>query len=218
MTFCRGVLLPRDMDASIFVHTCGGRGAAVFADGAENADPDFQEPGGHIEGKSVVAMFALLEVNGQTSREDVLAVEAEVPALNTTPVIPEFHEEDMYDSDMEVPRGPVNHDWLNVVIAYSHGRKYDGLSILPQALDKVSRLQQYKYRVEMATRLCQGPRVFETNKDMVATQCAVHLCEGNTKQVVIEFSVGRGRFPLKKEKFSLLDQQAGITSSDSESE
>jgi hypothetical protein len=199
MTSCQGVSLSRGMDGFILANTGGGRDAAVFADDAENAPPDNQASGGHIKGKSVVAVFALLEINGQTSREDIFAVEAEVAAQNTAHVIPVFHEEDMHDSNVEVPRGPVNRDWLNVVIAYSHGRKYDGLSILPQALDKETRLQQYKYREEMAIRLCQGPRVYKTNRDMVGTQCAVLMCEGSAKQVVIDFSERRGRLPPKRE-------------------
>jgi hypothetical protein len=124
----------------------------------------------------------------------------------------------MHDGNMEVPRPFVNRNWLNVVIAYSHGRKYDGLSILPQALDKETRLQQYKYRVKMAIRLCQGPRVCKTNREVVGTQCEVLLCEGSAKQVVIDFSERRGRLPLKLELFALLNEQAGVTSSDSETD
>jgi hypothetical protein len=60
--------------------------------------------------------------------------------------------------------------------------------------------------------------VFQTKIDMVATQCAVHLCEGSAEQVVIDFSGRNRRLPLNKELFALLHQQAGIIDSDSERE
>jgi hypothetical protein len=126
----------------------------MFADDAENAPPDNQVPDGPIEGKSVVAVFAPLVINGQTSREATCTVESRVVALNTARVTPVFHEEDMHDGSAEDPRPSVNRNWLNVVISYSHGRKYDGLPIMPQALDQETRLQQYKFRVAMAIRMC----------------------------------------------------------------
>jgi hypothetical protein len=130
----------------------------MFADDAENAPLDNQVPGGPIEGKSVVAVFAPLVINGQNSREATFAVESRVAALNTARMTPVFHEEDMHDGSAEDPRPSVNRNWLNVVIAYSHGRKYDGLSIMQQTFDQETRLQQYKFRVAMGIRLCQPSR------------------------------------------------------------
>jgi hypothetical protein len=59
--------------------------------------------------------------------------------------------------------------------------------------------------------------VFKTNIDMVATHCAVIMCEGRAQQVVTDFLERTRRLPLKKELFLLLDQQLGIVDSDSES-
>jgi hypothetical protein len=145
--------LPRETWESVFHITGGGRDAAVLASVSENTPPDGQAPAGHTEGKSIFAVLALLDLNGQVSRGDLFA-DAEVPAVTNPPVVLVLFEEESYDSDMDVPRGPVNYDWRNVVIEYSRGRKYSGLSYLTEALDNESRLQQYKFRVQQAIKLC----------------------------------------------------------------
>jgi lactam utilization protein B len=97
-----------------------------------------------------------------------------------------------------------------VVIAYAKDRKYDGLSIMPQALDQETHLQHFKFHVATANRVCQGLRFDKANIDMVESQCAILMCEGSAHQVVIDFAQEHGRIPLKSELLALLDQQAGV--------
>jgi lactam utilization protein B len=97
-----------------------------------------------------------------------------------------------------------------VVVAYAKDRKYDGISIIPKALDQETRLQHFKFHVATAIRLCQGPRLYKANIEMVESQCAILMCEGSAHQVVIDFAQEHGRIPLKSDLFALLDEQAGV--------
>jgi hypothetical protein len=85
---------------------------------------------GHTEGKSITAALAHLDLNGQVSRGKLFA-ETEVPVVINPPVVPGLFEDESYDSEMEIPRGPVNHAWRDMVIEYSRTRKYSGLSYQP---------------------------------------------------------------------------------------
>jgi hypothetical protein len=175
MTSCHGVRMSGGMAGLIVADAGGGGDAAVFAEDAENAPPDNQIPGGAqliatggpVGVKSVVAVSAPLVINGETSREDICAVGARFAALSTARVTPVIHEVDMYDGSAEVPHPSVNRNWLNVVTAYAKGRKYDGLSIMPQAPDQETRLQHFKFHVATAIRFCQGSRLYKANIDMV---------------------------------------------------
>jgi hypothetical protein len=153
-------------------------------------------------------------INGQTSRELIIAVGERLAQINNTmraasamrsAVNVNFHDGPV----MEGPHGPPtwNKQWLNVVLSFAKDRKYDGLSLVPQTHDQETRYQTYKYNVGSAIRLSQGPKNDLDSVKLVEDQCAIFLCEGSALQCVIDFTEKTNRESSKAELFALLEHQ-----------
>jgi hypothetical protein len=217
MPSCEGVRLPREAWEQVFHAPHGGIDASVLANGMENVPPGGQARTANTVGKSFLLCFAHLDLNGQSSIGQSFAETAEtdvpaVPVYHLNPValaypniLPGLSAEDGWD-DMEVPLGPVNPMWRDIVIEFSRTRKYSGLICEQRYSGNEGRLQMYKDRVQQAITLYQGPRVYKTNIDMVATYSAVAMCEGRAQETVTQFLENNRRLPLKRELFFLLDE------------
>ena len=156
----------------------------------ENADA----PPGELSLVSRRSFAAQTVINGQSSREVIIAVGERLALLNNTmraasatrAAHVNFHD----GSAMEAPSGQPswNKQWLNVVLTFEKDRKYDGLSLVPQTHDQKTRFQAYKYNVGSAIRLCQGPKFDLESVRLVEDQCAILLCEGSALQIVIDYT------------------------------
>jgi hypothetical protein len=101
--------------------------------------------------------------------------------------------------------------WRDSVIAFAATRQYGGVFIEQRFEENEQRLSRHKASVQQAISLCQGPRVFKTNLDMVATYCAVALCKDRAQFTVQQFLGLHRRLPLKKELFFLLEDNVFTT-------
>ncbi len=158
-------------------------------------------------------------INGQSSRQAIIAAGAALAAATNAPRMPRQNVTQSrrpgsvsfsaQSGDRELrfrePR-PVppswNKNWLNVVLSFAKDRKYDGLSLVPQTHDQKHRFQAYKYNVGAAIKLCQGPA-----GRLVEDQCAILLCDGSALQLVIDFVELNRRDPSKAELFVMLEHQ-----------
>jgi hypothetical protein len=71
--------------------------------------------------------------------------------------------------------------------------------------DNERRFFRYTSEVQLVISLCQGPRTFKSNIEMVATYCATALCKDRAQVQVQKFLDQHRRLPLKAELFSLLE-------------
>jgi hypothetical protein len=223
MTSCEGVRPPQEMWDTVFHMPRGGVDASVLENGMENVAPDGPYMAAQNLGKHLHSSFAQLSLHEHCSLGKLSAVRAtsEVPALHTLPmspvavafphvtVMPGLYAEDGWE-DVEVPRGPVDPMWRDTVVAFAASRQYEGV-VIECFGENEQRLSLYKDLVQQAISLCQGPRVYKTNLDMVATYCAVALCKGRAQFSVQQFLGLHRRLPLKKELLFLLEEDVFTT-------
>ncbi len=140
-----------------------------------------------------------------TTAEDV-PTQPEIPEAGVT-IMPGVYTEDGWvdEFDETMPRGPVNPDWRDDVVNYAASRQYPGFiqAISNEANEK--RFFRYREDVRRVIFLCQGPRTFKTNIDMVATYCATALCSDRAQDQVQSFLDKHRRLPMKRELFELLE-------------
>jgi hypothetical protein len=182
MTSCEGVRLPRKVWDTVFHMARGGVDASVLNNGMENVPPDGPHMASQNLGKHLHSSFARLSLHEHCSLGKLPAVRAtpKVLAMHTIPmspvavafphvtVMPGLYAEDGWE-DVEVPRGPVDPMWRDTVVAFAASRQDEGVISEQSFGENEQRLSRYKDRVQQAISLCQGPRVYKTNLDMVAT-------------------------------------------------
>jgi hypothetical protein len=111
------------------------QGAAGCAVGESARDP--------IGEFSPVSLNAQTVINGQSSRELIIAVGERLVVLNNAERAASaqrgahvnIHGMEQCDGPTEVPRPSWNEQWLNVVLTFAKDSKYDGLSLVPQTHD-----------------------------------------------------------------------------------
>ncbi len=185
--------------------------------GDQNNAPMETDNGEFVPARRVVRSDGVV-INGQSSRQAIIAAGAALAATNNAPRMPRQNvpqgrrpgsvsysagsgESPRFREPRPVPPS-WNKNWLNVVLSFAKDRKYDGLSLVPQTHDQKHRFQAYKYNVGAAIKLCQGPA-----GRLVEDQCAILLCDGSALQLVIDFVELNRRDPSKAELFVMLEHQ-----------
>jgi hypothetical protein len=175
---------------NVFHMPRGGVDASVLENGLENIAPD-GPLAAQTSGKHLHSCFAQLSLFEHCSLGQLSAVRAtsEVPALRILPVgpvavavphvivMPGLYAEDGW-VDVEVPRGPVDPMWRNTVVAFAVSRQYEGVEMAHCFAENEHRFILCKELVAHAISLCQGPRAFKTNIDMVAAVCGSGALQG----------------------------------------